>query len=469
MAERWSSRLGFVLATVGAAVGLGNVWRFPSVVGQNGGGAYLLPYLFAAFVFAVPLVVLEFAVGRSLRTDVVSAFRTVGTRYAALGWVVAGSVLVVLSYYLVLTGWVLAFFVGAATGLPLSFASFTATYWPVVAFVVVAAAVAAVVSLGVKSGIERLSTAVMPVVFVVLAGLAVYAWTLPGWAAGVSFFLTPRLSVLSDVGVWSAAFGQVFFSLSGGQGIMLTYGAYVDDETPLWGSAALVAVADVAVACTAGLVIFPVVFTLGVEPTAGTQLAFTTLPRAFAAMPFGRVVAVGFFGLLFLAALTSAVSLLEVGVASATRATDWGRPRATIALMAGVAVLGLPSALSYSPAAVSLAGVPFLDVVDESVGTFALPVTAFLLVAAFAWVADADVVRETLGRAYPLVKYAIPVVLVAVTGTAAAGVVTPGWSLTARALLVGLVRPVPFLVTLAVLLGVGWLLRDRVRPRRWRR
>ncbi|GGN16280.1 sodium-dependent transporter [Halarchaeum nitratireducens] len=325
MAEQWSSRLGFLLATIGAAVGLGNIWRFPSVVGQNGGGAYLVPYLFAAFVFAVPLLVLEFAVGRSLRTDVVSAFRTVGRRYAALGWVVAGAVLVILSYYLVLTGWVLSFFVASLAGVTLTFDGFAATYWPAVAFVVVTGVVAVVVSAGVKAGIERLSTAVMPIVFVVLGGLACYAVTLPGWAAGVAFFLTPRLSVLADPGVWSAAFGQVFFSLSVGQGIMLTYAAYVDEGTSLWKSAGVIAVADVAVACAAGLVVFPIVFTLGVEPSAGTQLAFTTLPRAFAAMPFGRVVAVAFFGLLFLAALTSAVSLLEVVAPPRDRGPDGRR------------------------------------------------------------------------------------------------------------------------------------------------
>jgi len=469
MAERWSSRVGFLLASIGAAVGLGNVWRFPAVVGENGGGAYLMPYLFAVFVFVVPLLVLEFAVGRSLRTDVVSAFRTVGERYAALGWMFAGTVLLLLSYYLVLTGWVLAFLGASLDGAIPSFSSFTATYWPVPAFLVAMALTAGVVSAGVKSGIERFATIVMPVVFVVLAGLAIYASTLPGWTAGTRFFLTPRPAVLLDPSIWSAAFGQAFFSLSVGQGAMLTYAAYLDDGTSLWRSAGVIALADVAVACTAGLVLFPVVFTFGLEPGAGTELAFATLPRAFDAMPFGRIVAVGFFGLLSVAALTSAVSLLEVGVAAATHATTWSRRRATAILTAIVFVLGLPAALSYTPADVSLAGVPFLDVVDDSVGTLALPITTFLLAVTFTWVADAPVVRAELGRAYPLVKYAIPPVLVVVAATSVMGSVPSGRSLSPGALLTGLARLLPLVFALAVLLGIGWLLRDRVRPRRWRR
>ncbi|GGL54035.1 sodium-dependent transporter [Halocalculus aciditolerans] len=467
MAERWSSNLGFLLASIGAAVGLGNIWRFSAVLGQNGGGAYLVPYLIAAFAFAVPLLVFEFAVGRALRTDVVSAFRGVGVNYTALGWVVAGSVLVILSYYLVLTGWVLGFLVATLLGVDLSFAGFTGTWWPVAAFVVTTVATGGIVSLGVKEGIERLVKVVLPVVFVVIAGLAVYAATLPGFADALAFLFTPDLSVLADPGVWSAAVGQVFFSLSVGQGIMLTYAAYMDENTDLWRSAVVITVADVAIAITAGLVIFPVVFTLGLAPTAGTELAFTTLPRAFASMPGGRAVGVAFFGLLFFAALTSAVSLLEVGVAAATRSFEWSRAKATLALTTGVFLLGVPSALSYGPSGFALGDVPFLDVLDESVGTLALPVTAFLIAVVFTWVAPNDTAERELGRAYPVVKYALPVLLPVLVALKVAGVARPAWSLTVDRLLAGLWTLPGLLVTLAVLGAAGWLLRRRARaPRR---
>ncbi len=473
--ERWSSNLGFLLATIGAAVGLGNIWRFSAVVGQNGGGAYLIPYLLAAFVLAVPLLVLELAIGRSVRTDVVSAFKSTDERFAPLGWVVVGGVLLILSYYLVLTGWVLSFLAAAISGTELVFTAFTDGWWPVVAFVVTTALTALVVDAGVKDGIERLVKLVMPLVFVLLAALAVYAATLDGFGDATAFLFTPDVRVLSDPGVWSAAVGQVFFSLSVGQGIMLTYGAYVGEDVDLVRSALLITVADIAVALLAGLVIFPVVFTFGLAPAAGTELAFTTLPRAFAALdagsalPVGRLVAVGFFGLLFAAALTSAVSLLEVGVAAAQNAASWTRRRATVVLTSVVFVAGLPSALSYSAAHVSLAGAPVLDVLDESVGTYALPVSALLLLAAFLWVSpDARrVVKVELRGATVVARYVLPVVLVVITGAKLAGVARPAWStLVSRTTTIGFVALV---VALTGLLGAGWALRKRGRTQRFRR
>ena len=344
---RWSSGFGFVLATVGAAVGLGNIWRFSAVVGQNGGGAYLVPYLIAAFVCAVPMLVLELAIGRRLRTDVVSAFRSVKTEYTALGWLILGGVLLILSYYLVLTGWVLGFFLSWFAGSQTTFAPFIASWLPIGYFVVATAVTGGVVSMGVRGGIERMSKVVMPTVFVLLVALALYAVTLPVWDQAAAFLFTPEFSVLTDLGIWSAAFGQVFFSMSVGQGIMLTYGSYVEEETDLFRSSFVITIADIGAAVIAGLVIFPIVFSFGLQPTLGTELGFTTLPTAFATMPFGRVIAVGFFGLLFFAALSSSVALLEVGVAAAENTTRLSRRRATLLLTGGVFVAGIPSALSY--------------------------------------------------------------------------------------------------------------------------
>lgn len=464
--ERWSSRTGFFLATVGAAVGLGNIWRFSAVVGQNGGGAYLIPYLLAAFCCAVPLLVLELSVGRSLRTDVVSAFRSIRSEYAAFGWVVVGGVLLILSYYLVLTGWVLGFLVSWLGGVQTTFRPFTASWAPVGYFVVTTVVTGATVSMGVRGGIERLATVVMPTVFVLLVVLVGYATTLSGWGRATAFLFTPDYSVLSDLGLWSAAFGQVFFSMSVGQGIMLTYGSYVEDGTDLLRSSLVITVADVAAALAAGLVIFPIVFSFGLQPTLGTELAFTTLPTAFATMPFGRVLAIAFFGLLFFAALSSAVALLEVGVATVTTVTRLSRTRATVALTTGVGMLGTPSALSYSPLRWSFLGKPVLDLVDESVGTFALPVSALFITFAFAWAADLESVRDDLGRLAPVVRYLVPGILLAVTGAKAVGVAAPAWRL-----LVGQTRqgPVGALVALAVLvvlLALGWTVRDRLRETR---
>jgi NSS family neurotransmitter:Na+ symporter len=460
-AERWGSRVGFLLATVGAAVGLGNIWRFSAVVGANGGGAYLVPYLVAAFVCAVPLLVLELSVGRRLRTDVVSAFRAVDTAYTAFGWVVVGGVFLILSYYLVLTGWVLGFLVSWLVGAGTSFGPFTAGWQPVGYFAVATAVTGGVVSMGVRDGIERMAKVVMPLVFVMLVALALYAATLPAWGRAVTFLFTPQFSVLAEPAVWSAAVGQVFFSLSVGQGIMLTYGSYLDEGANLLESSLLVSVADIGAALVAGLVIFPVVFNVGLEPTLGTELAFATLPTAFASMPAGRVVAVAFFGLLFFAALSSAVSLLEVGVAAATNTTRLSRTRATAAVTAGVFAAGVPSALSYSPARLAVAGRPVLDVVDGSVGTFALPVSAFLVAVVFVWAVDFDTVRTDLGALYPLVRYLVPVVLVVVTAAQAVGVARPAWRLLVDHARNGSVGLPVAVALLSLLAGVGWALRDR--------
>lgn len=458
---RWSSGIGFLLATIGAAVGLGNIWRFSAVVGQNGGGAYLVPYLLAAVVCAVPMLVLELALGRQLRTDVLSAFRSVRANYSAFGWVVIGGVLLILSYYLVLTGWVVGFFLSWLAGSQTTFAPFTASWRPVGYFLVATVVTGAVVSLGVRNGIERLSKVAMPTVFALLIVLALYAVTLPEWEQAVAFLLTPSFSVLTDVSVWSAAVGQVFFSMSVGQGIMLTYGAYVDEQTNLAKSSFAIVVADIGAAVMAGLVIFPIVFSFGLQPTLGTELAFTTLPAAFATMPFGRVIAVGFFGLLVFAALSSCIALLEVGVAAAENTTHFSRPQATALLTGGVFLAGLPSALSYSPLDLAIAGHPILDLVDESVGTFALPLSALCILFVFVWVAESEVVHRELGRFYPLVRYLIPAALLVVTTAQALGVVRPAWRLVvnhARERPLGVVMAA---VPLLLLMVMGWFRRNR--------
>lgn len=469
MVERWSSRLGFILAAIGAAVGLGNIWRFSAVVGTNGGGAYLVPYLIAAFVFAVPLMVLELAVGRAARVDVVSAFRRIRRKFTILGWIVSGTVVLILSYYLVLTGWVLAFFLDALTGGGLTFASFSRSMAPLWFFVVSAIVTGGIVSLGVKDGIERLASIVMPVIFLLLLLLAAYATTLPGFGRAIAFLFSPDLSVLADPLLWSAAFGQVFFSLSVGQGIMLTYGSYLSEETNLPSSAIVITVADIGVAILAGLVIFPIVFSYGLQPALGTELAFTTLPRAFAEIPFGGVVGAAFFGLLFFAALTSTVSLLEVGVAPVLAATQLERRRATV-ILTGLVTLGLPSALSYTTVDLTLGGVPVLDLMDETVGSLGLPVTAVVIAVVFGWYQDRETLVSQLGHpvAVPLVRIVIPLVLIAVTSVRLLGRDSPAFHVfpAAAGAVSALVQVGGTTLELAVLAVLGWILYRKLRYRR---
>ena len=416
--EQWSGRAGFILAAIGAAVGLGNIWRFPAVVGQNGGGAYLVPYLFAAVLFAVPLMILEISVGRSLRSDIITACRRIREEFAVVGWLIGAANLAILSYYLVITGWVLAFFLAALTNYDTTFEGLTATYIPVVFFLICAVIVGIIVAGGIQSGIERMATVLIPLTFLILIGLGIYITQLDGFGDGLAFFLTPDLSVLGNPTIWSAAFGQVFFSFSVGMGVLLTYGSYLDAETSVPKASVAIAGADLAVAMISGIVIFTLVFTFGLDTTSGTELAFNTLPVAFESMAYGSVVAVLFFGLLFVAAIAPSVSMLEVGVAGTMRATSWSRRRATMAVTGVIILAGLPSALSYSAASFHLRGRPFLDVLDASVGTYALPVAAIGIIVLFMWIQDTDVLRTQVPSKVLriLLAYVVPAVLIVVTG-----------------------------------------------------
>ncbi|HII76852.1 MAG TPA: sodium-dependent transporter [Methanolinea sp.] len=418
--EHWSSGAGFVLAAIGSAVGIGNIWRFSAVVGQNGGGAYLVPYLIAVFAFAMPLMILELAMGRHFQGTVVSAFCSVRAEFRVLGWLLCAIIFLVLSYYLVIAGWTAAYALFSLSGETVPFASFTGGVLPVLFFLFTAVITAAVISKGIQKGIERLSVVLIPISLSILVILALYNATLPGFAEGILFLFTPDFSVLSDPLLWSAAFGQAFFSLSVGTGILLTYGAYMERGMHIPRSALIITLSDIAVAILAGIVIFPLVFSFGLTPAAGAELAFTTLPMAFAAMPGGVFFAVSFFLVLFFAALTSSVSMLEVSVSSLQEAAGWSRKKATLLLGILMAAVGLPSALSYSSFHLTFNGIKVLDFMDETVGTLGLPIAGILLAVAFTWFVPRDVLSREIGTAlsrvvHPLCRFVIPSVLVVTT------------------------------------------------------
>jgi NSS family neurotransmitter:Na+ symporter len=421
--ERWSSRLGFILATIGSAVGIGNVWRFSSILGQNGGGAYLIPYLLACFVCAVPLMILELSAGRHFHGTVVSTFAALGRRMNTLGWFIVGVISLILSYYLVITGWTLAFSWYSLTGESVSFSTFSGSLVPLLFFILSVLLTGLIVSFGIKKGIERLTTVLIPCIFILLVGMVLYVTTLSGFRSGVTYLFTPDFSVLADPFIWGAALGQSFFSLSVGQGILLTYGAYAGEGINLFRSALIITLADITASFLSGLVIFPVVFSFGLTPSAGAELAFSTLPRAFEVMPLGRWFGLAFFVLLFFAALTSAISMLEVPTASVMGATRWNRRRVIGLVMTVIFLAGLPSALSYSSVDLRFQGIRWLDVMDDTVGTMGLILTAVLISLSFSWILGKDRFREVVrGTTFahrairPLTRYIIPVVLLIALG-----------------------------------------------------
>ncbi len=371
MREKWSSSIGFILASIGSAVGIGNIWRFPYMVGENGGGAFLIPYLIAVFLFGLPLMMLEFTLGRHFKTSVVPAFSTIGKKFKLAGFFLVFIMGMILSYYLVITGWVLAYSLFFITGNPIPFSQFTGSYYPLLFFLTSAVTTFFVVRAGVRQGIEKLSKFLIPLLFAMLLLLVIFAISLPGAAKGIEFYLTPDFGKLADPFVWTAAFGQAFFSLGVGTGIMLTYGSYMRDEN-IVKSAGIITVSDLLVAILGGFVVFPIVFSFGLDPAAGVQLAFVTLPPVFQEMSFGFLLGAIFFLLLFFAALTSAVSMLEVPVATLIDSYGFERKKATLLVSMVIFLVGLPSALSYTPLKLALFGTPLLDIKDFAFGTIGI-------------------------------------------------------------------------------------------------
>jgi neurotransmitter:Na+ symporter, NSS family len=415
--EEWSSGLGFILASIGSAVGIGNIWRFPYIVGTNGGGAFLIPYLISVFLFGLPLMMLEFGAGRRLQASVVPAFRAIDRRFRIAGAVIVAIVSLILSYYLVITSWILAFALFFALGLPVDFDLFTGSYYPLIFFFLSGLAVYATVRSGIREGIERASRLLIPILVGILLLLVAYALTLPGAPAGIAFYLSPDLSTLADPLIWSAAFGQAFFSLSVGMGILLTYGSYVK-KIDLPRSALTIVVADVLIALLGGLMIFPIVFSFGLDPAAGVQLAFVTLPSIFVDIRFGAILGLLFFSMLFVAAITSAVSMLEVPVATLIDSYGYPRHRATLLVFGIILLLGLPSALSYTAFGLEIFGTPILDLTDYWFGTLGLIFAGLIVSIVVGWFMRPEDIFEEIGgspgiqKAFLiLVRFCIPAVL----------------------------------------------------------
>ncbi|WP_333668927.1 sodium-dependent transporter [Elioraea tepidiphila] len=399
-ASQWRTAPGFMLAALGAAVGLGNIWRFSYVAGENGGGAFVLAYLVCVLAIGVPLLIAELAIGRASHTDPVTAFARIspGRPWRWAGWPGIAACIAILGYYPVVAGWVANYLwhvaahgvdppgtVDHAARLAAMLADpAQALLWPAV----VIAAGAVVVALGIAGGIERASAILMPLFFLLLVGLALHGLTLDGAARALGFLFRPDWAALARPRTWLAAVGQAFFSIGLAMGILVTYGGYLPRAQRLPAPALVIAFGDTAVSLVAGLMVFPAVFTYGFDPAQGTTLVFTVLPEVFAAMPAGRLVAAAFFLLLVIAALTSLVSLIEVPVALLVARLRWRRPAAALAVAVGALVFALPSALGFGVLAPHLPGeAPFLDRLDHLASDILLPLSgiAIALVAGWRW------------------------------------------------------------------------------------
>ena len=355
----WGSRVGFVLAGAGSAVGLGNIWGFPTRVGENGGAAFVLVYLVCVIFICLPIMIAELAIGRRTQSDPVGAYAKLrpGTRWWMAGGLGVAAGFGVLSFYSVVAGWALAYIWFSASGAVSGDAVESATFFtdftshaPSSLFFtfVMLAATAGIILGGIRAGIERVSKLLMPALAILLIVLAWHASTLPGAAEGLAYYLKPDFSKMMSFGALNAALGQAFFSLSLGLGTMLVYGSYLTKREGIAKSAIMVVALDTSLALLAGFVIFPSGFSIpGFDPTStGPGLIFMVLPRLFATLPGGQFFGAAFFILLALAALTSAISLLEVPVAHFIDSHGWSRKRAVVIVTTATFALAVPSALA---------------------------------------------------------------------------------------------------------------------------
>lgn len=355
----WGSKIAFILAASGSAIGLGNIWRFPMVVGQNGGAVFVFVYILAVTLIGFTVMLAELTIGRHAQKNPVGAINHIKPRspWKFIGYLGIVTGVCILSYYSVVAGWAAGYLVKTASGAfsgnvtgQLSekiFTDFSSNPSQVLLFFIIVIGITTfIISKGVKGGIERWTKVLMPVLFLLIIYLALRALTLPGAEKGISFYLKPDFSKLNGT-VILYALGQAFFSLSLGMGAMITYGSYIQKSDNLVSSAGWVCFLDTLIAILAGIIIFPTLFAIpGISPTAGSGLVFKVFPLIFSKIAGGYIFGILFFTLLLVAAITSTISLLEVPVSYFVEELNWSRKKAAWLVGFFSFVLGIPSALS---------------------------------------------------------------------------------------------------------------------------
>ncbi|WP_410512788.1 sodium-dependent transporter [Paenibacillus sp. BR2-3] len=386
------SKSGFILAAIGSAVGLGNMWKFPYITGQYGGAAFFLLFIVCLVAVGLPVLLAELAIGRGGRGSAASSFIKVGGHKAwgGMGMLSVIGSFMIMSFYAIVAGWTFHYAIRSFSGKLFSnsdfgaqFGGFISGYTPILWQAVVLLITGWIVARGISGGIEKFNKVLIPGLLLLLIILMVRALTLPGAAAGVEFFLKPDFSKLTPESAL-VALGHAFFSLSLGMGAMMTYGSYVDRKQSLGSATLAIGGGDLFYAFIAGLIIFPTTFSFGIDQAQGPTLVFIALPAAFSAMPLGSLFGGLFFVLLAIAALTSTVSLIEVPVAFSMERWGLSRSKAVWIIIAGCFLLGLPSALSFGLIpGLTFGGKSFFDWMDFLASNILLPLGG-LIVTVFA-------------------------------------------------------------------------------------
>ncbi|MBQ7771411.1 MAG: sodium-dependent transporter [Bacteroidales bacterium] len=438
--DGFGSRFGALVAMAGSAVGLGNLWRFPYLVGENGGAAFIIVYLIMIVLLCLPIFVSEFVIGRRSQKNAFSAFRDLsgGSAWKWAGLMTVLVPLVVLSYYSVIGGWSIEYilkactfsFTGDASQAAMSsmFTDFVSSPWmPLICHTIFLAATAIVVMVGIKDGIEKFSKVVMPLLFAIVIAIAAYSITLPGADKGLKYLFQPDFSKI-DGQACASALGQAFFSLSLGFGTIMTYASYVSKEENILFQSTSTALSDTLFALIAGVAIMPAVFAFGLDPQSGPGLVFETLPFVFGKMPAGGLIAILFFIALFVAAITSSISMLEVPVAYLIEERKVSRVASCILVFAVCWVLGAFCSLSFGPLSdVLIAGRSIFEFFDNLSSNILMTLGSLLTVLFVGWrLKKTDIYEEftnggtlttnvkIFGILWFLIRYIAPVTIITI-------------------------------------------------------
>ena len=410
----FTGRIGFVLAAAGSAVGLGNLWRFPYLAAKYGGGIFLLVYIILAVTFGFALMVTEIAIGRKTGLSCIEAYKKLDKRFGFLGWLAAVVPVIIVPYYCVIGGWVIKYFAEFISGNGAAVAADSENFFssfigmqggisdnPMLWFVIFVVLTAAVVIFGVEKGIEKVSKVMMPVLVILCIVVAGFALATPGALSGLKYYLLPDFSKFSS-STLLGALGQLFYSMSLAMGIMITYGSYMKKEDSIEKSVRQIEIFDTGIALLAGLMIIPAVVAFnGGDPSkinAGPGLMFITLPRVFESMPFGGFVGTLFFILVFFAALTSSISLMETVVSMVQDKLHWGRKVSTVVVTVGILAIGSLSVYGYGPLSnFTIFGMQMLDFFDFISNSVLMPIVAFLTCILVGHIVGTKVIAEEVG------------------------------------------------------------------------
>ncbi len=404
----FSGGLGFVLSAAGSAVGLGNLWRFPYLAAQYGGGIFILVYLILVLTFGFSMLVMEIGIGRKTKRSSISAYSMLNKRFSIFGYLAVIVPMIILPYYCVIGGWVIKYMgvfltgQGSAAAADSYFGGFIGSTWsPIIMFLVFLLVTTVIVLAGVEKGVERVSKLMMPILLLLTIGISIYVITIPGSLEGIKYYLLPDFSKFSIKTV-CAAMGQMFFSMSLAMGIMVSYGSYVKDDVNMGKSVSHIEIFDTIIAILAGFMIVPAVYVFSGEAglaTGGPGLMFKTLPKVFDSMPMGGLIGGAFFILVLLAALTSSISIMEAIASNLMDRFKLSRVKAVLIIFVIAIILGIPSSMGNGAwAHITILGMDFLTFFDYLSNYVLMPIVALGTCILIGWVVGTKVIEEEVTK-----------------------------------------------------------------------